>query len=71
MITIISAYIIDLILGDPSWLPHPVKGIGKLISGFDKLLRGNKNPLLEKLKGIFFTIIIIRIYNKIITFFKK
>lgn len=68
MITIISAYIIDLILGDPNWLPHPVKGIGKLISGFDKLLRGNKNPLLEKLKGIFFVIIIISIPTTITYF---
>lgn len=61
MITIISAYVIDLILGDPNWLPHPVKGIGWLIIKFDYLLRGNKKPSFEKIKGIFFAIIIISI----------
>ena len=30
---------IDLVVGDPHGIPHPVVGIGKLISGIEKLLR--------------------------------
>lgn len=29
----------DLLFGDPSWIPHPIVGIGKLISLLEKLLR--------------------------------
>ena len=32
-------FCIDLLLGDPHGLPHPVVGIGKLISALEKLLR--------------------------------
>lgn len=32
------AYVMDLILGDPHWFPHPVRFIGKLIESLEKLL---------------------------------
>lgn len=32
------AYIMDLILGDPHWFPHPVRFIGKLIQILEKIL---------------------------------
>ncbi|WP_288304887.1 adenosylcobinamide-phosphate synthase CbiB [uncultured Fusobacterium sp.] len=32
------AYILDLILGDPHWFPHPVRFIGKLITMLEGLL---------------------------------
>jgi len=38
------AYIIDLILGDPRWLYHPVIIIGKLISFLEKILYISNNP---------------------------
>jgi adenosylcobinamide-phosphate synthase len=38
-IQIILAVILDLIFGDPRWLPHPVKLIGKLIMVLEKFLR--------------------------------
>jgi adenosylcobinamide-phosphate synthase len=31
--------LLDLILGDPRWLPHPIRGIGLLIRGLETLLR--------------------------------
>ena len=38
-------FLIDFFVGDPYTLPHPVVGIGKCISFFDKKLRrGNSNP---------------------------
>jgi len=36
---LISAVLLDLLLGDPRWLPHPVVGIGRMISILEKVLR--------------------------------
>ncbi|MBO5250822.1 MAG: cobalamin biosynthesis protein CobD [Bacteroidaceae bacterium] len=48
MIEILIAWILDLCLGDPRWLPHPVVGFGKLISKGERIL--NKG-MHRKLKG--------------------
>lgn len=34
-----AAFVLDLVLGDPRWLPHPICLIGNLISAGEKLLR--------------------------------
>src|SRR5713226_5802885 len=31
--------LLDLILGDPRWFPHPFRGIGLLINALERLLR--------------------------------
>jgi adenosylcobinamide-phosphate synthase len=36
---ILTAILLDLLLGDPRWLPHPVVGIGRMITALEKLLR--------------------------------
>ncbi|QWV92861.1 adenosylcobinamide-phosphate synthase CbiB [Geomonas oryzisoli] len=36
---VLGAVLLDLVLGDPRALPHPVVGIGELISGLEKPLR--------------------------------
>lgn len=36
---LVLALILDLLLGDPRWLPHPVKFMGTLISSLEKNLR--------------------------------
>ena len=36
---ILIAVAIDLVLGDPPWLPHPVRGIGRLALGLETLSR--------------------------------
>jgi adenosylcobinamide-phosphate synthase len=33
------AYVLDLIIGDPRWIPHPVGGIGRLIEKIERTLR--------------------------------
>lgn len=38
IIAFFSGFILDLILGDPYWLFHPIRLIGSLISGFEKKL---------------------------------
>ncbi len=39
LLSVLLGFLIDCILGDPHWLPHPVVLIGKLISFFEKTLR--------------------------------
>ncbi len=36
---IMYAFFLDLAIGDPLWLPHPVRLIGKSINGLERLLR--------------------------------
>lgn len=48
IISVIVAYLLDLLLGDPLWIPHPIVGFGKAISFFDKKLN---NKSYRKLKG--------------------
>jgi adenosylcobinamide-phosphate synthase len=36
---VLAAVILDLLLGDPRWLPHPVVTIGRLITVLEKVLR--------------------------------
>jgi adenosylcobinamide-phosphate synthase len=31
--------VLDLVLGDPRWLPHPVRGIGVLINALERIMR--------------------------------
>src|SRR5712692_5818195 len=33
------AYALDWLLGDPAWLPHPVRWMGRMIQGGERLLR--------------------------------
>lgn len=59
MYLFIYSYIADLIFGDPSWLPHPVKEMGKLISFLEKKLLGTGTIRIERLKGAVVSISVI------------
>ncbi len=59
--SIISAYFLDLVIGDPRWFPHPVKGMGKLIIFLDQKLRTGQRIFLMYLKGIILTILVVGI----------
>lgn len=46
------AFLLDLALGDPRWLPHPVVGIGRVISSLEKRLRRpGAPPGVQRLAG--------------------
>jgi adenosylcobinamide-phosphate synthase len=44
------AYVLDLLLGDPEWLPHPVRWFGSLIRAGERRLRGG-SPTRELVTG--------------------
>ena len=58
-ITLISAYLLDLILGDTQWLPHPVRLMGRSIVWLENLFRGLVTSALGlKVSGIILASII-------------
>lgn len=60
VIFLVIAFIIDLIIGDPDWIPHPVVIMGKLISRLEKLLRKTEDsPLVAKFKGAILALTVI------------
>jgi len=66
---IITAYLLDLIIGDPYWLPHPVRMIGKVIEYLERALRkNNQNQRTEKINGIILTVITVGLSYYIIYF---
>lgn len=56
---LVFSYVADLILGDLEWFPHPVRGMGKLITIFDNLLRGRGAKWIERTKGIILVVAVI------------
>lgn len=48
-------FVLDLMFGDPHWMPHPVRAMGWLISHLETRIRGllPKTPHGERLGGIF------------------
>lgn len=54
------AYFLDLILGDPEWLPHPVRLLGKIISTLEKWARrAASTPQKLKILGLFLTALLV------------
>ena len=40
VLALVLGYLIDVAVGDPRWLPHPVVGMGKTITWAERVLRG-------------------------------
>lgn len=55
-----GAYLLDLIIGDPRWLPHPVIGMGKCIEHVEKKIRSKvSQPIHLKKAGILLPVMIV------------
>ena len=50
-----AGFLLDLAFGDPYWLPHPVRAIGKLISFLEKMLYGKK---LRRFRGFVLVLLV-------------
>ncbi|MBU4134569.1 cobalamin biosynthesis protein, partial [bacterium] len=49
---VILAFLLDILLGDPVWLPHPVRFIGKIVNMLEPLIR--KNIKNQRWSGVIF-----------------
>ncbi len=61
-ILLLLAFLLDLCIGDPLWLPHPVRTIGWLISrveGYLRVLVKDRSGIAEKAAGISLVIIVV------------
>lgn len=52
IIAFIAGFILDLLFGDPYWLPHPIRLIGKLIAVLDQKLLGENTKKYAFFRGI-------------------
>jgi len=54
-LSLLAAWLLDLLLGDPAWLPHPVVGFGKMIAWGERYLNKGRHRML---KGAVMTILL-------------
>ena len=54
-VALVVGFLLDLLLGDPAWLPHPVRLFGWLISLFESRMNNNNR---RRLKGVFMVIVL-------------
>lgn len=48
---IVLAFVLDLLAGDPPWLPHPVRFFGRVIAAYERLVRWLAREPLALLAG--------------------
>ncbi|MDA8079635.1 MAG: adenosylcobinamide-phosphate synthase CbiB [Nitrospiraceae bacterium] len=59
-IELICAFFLDLAIGDPSWLPHPVRVMGKAITSLEGFLRRHcGTPAEERRAGVVLVCLIV------------
>lgn len=59
---LIFAYLLDFVIADPRWLPHPVVIIGSLINKLEGLLRGLfMSPLALRFAGVILTLMTVSV----------
>ena len=59
ILAVVLGFGLDLLIGDPHWLYHPIRLVGALISSLEKLLRGvfPKNKNGELAAGVFLLVL--------------
>ena len=68
ILPLLIGWLLDLLLGDPIWLPHPVVWFGKAIAACEhKLNRGN----FRKAKGAFVAIVLIALVFALTWFLRR
>ncbi|QDX94009.1 Adenosylcobinamide-phosphate synthase [Brevibacillus laterosporus] len=66
--SLLCAYLLDLIIGDPRWIPHPVIGMGKVITWLERHIRmmyealvsrGRSATISGRLLGLLFPLVLV------------
>ena len=68
LVAITIAVTLDYIIGDPRWLPHPVRGIGMLISFLEKRLNQGGNRKLKGVMAVFTVCIMVYTVSLVISY---
>lgn len=69
-IAIVLGYILDLIVGDPHWLYHPVQLIGRLITFLEKvLLKKDDKDETKYIKGAVLAVLVLFITGAVVILF--
>ena len=63
ILPLLMGWVLDLILGDPQWMPHPVVGFGKMIALGEKQLNKGSH---RKLKGALLAIVLVALVFAVI-----
>lgn len=58
MAVLAGAFVLDLLIGDPRWIPHPVIQMGKAIKAMEKWLRRQFRPEQFKMAGILLPVVV-------------
>ena len=62
--TLLFAYVLDWLLGDPAWLPHPVRWMGQIIGTGERWLRKfAKTSVGELVAGAILVLIVVGIFG--------
>jgi len=67
ILPLLIGWLLDLLLGDPAWLPHPVVGFGKMISWGEHRLNQGLNRML---KGALLAIVLILLVSFVAWFLR-
>lgn len=58
------AYVLDWLVGDPAWMPHPVRWMGLMIKGGERLLRRfTRVPSSEFVAGLVLTLVVVSTFG--------
>ena len=63
LIALLLGYLLDLLIGDPRWMWHPIRAIGALIASLEKVIRGGKTEAepSDRPKGVLLVILVVLI----------
>ncbi|MCD8266046.1 MAG: adenosylcobinamide-phosphate synthase CbiB [Prevotellaceae bacterium] len=67
--SLLLGWLLDLLLGDPRWLPHPVVGFGKWIALWERLLNRGRHRLLKGATLAVFSILLAYVLGLALIFF--
>jgi adenosylcobinamide-phosphate synthase len=58
------AYALDWLIGDPAWLPHPVRWMGRMVSTGERLLRMvTQTPGTDFVAGLLLTVVVVAAFG--------
>lgn len=58
-VVVVAAFIVDLLIADPYWLPHPVRFFGRVIVFLEKVIRRfARRPFALRLGGVFLALLL-------------